>query len=312
MATQFASPVLSPIDADALMSAGLAGPVTAGGSRRIHKRRLNRSSDKENEDIPLHNADTEHAFVEIPSELISEATLKYLGYDDHAAARLWQKWLSLPLGFPGRKTADGDGLPFIEFATGHVSRRVDAYDEDDTPWFQCVNACGIASSTQNAIMDRVYKRIRLTQSCVDWTRDTMQLRYDGLKAIQRTSQERAMAISRAQTVLPASASTASSSGGGRRSESETQGEEPGLERETALSATALASQHEPGYTILYKGISQERTVGLRYAHAPPCREKKVKRLWQDFSATTALLQDWAPSSRPPRQTSQKREHTILR
>jgi hypothetical protein len=56
---------------------------------------------------------------------------------------------------------------------------------------------GISSEVQVSIMDTVYKRIRRTESCYFWMRDTIELRYRGLEAAYRVSRERDMALQRA-------------------------------------------------------------------------------------------------------------------
>jgi hypothetical protein len=62
---------------------------------------------------------------------------------------------------------------------------------------QRMNLCGIKHETQASIMDPIYKRIRQTESCFFWMKDTIERRYRSLEAVQTASRERAMALQRA-------------------------------------------------------------------------------------------------------------------
>ncbi|KAI6779876.1 uncharacterized protein J7T54_001964 [Emericellopsis cladophorae] len=275
--------VFAPLDLNALAAAGLVGPVDANGTRRVHKRRLNRSSDEENADVPLvpiSSPEAGKAFVDIPNDLISLATLRYIGCDDDFATQLWEEWTSWPPDDILRETDDIiRGMPFIDFVSGHIEgRHIDAVDEDDQEWRRCMDACGVAKEFQDAIMDPVFKPIRGTESCVFWIVETMRMRYRGLEEIQTASREREMALRRASTRPLGSASafvgqgdslqrsghhtTHSGNTGGRRSISSTQRLAPGIEKNTALSPEALSAMNAPGYIIVYKGVDQARINGL--------------------------------------------------
>ncbi|KAJ9130489.1 hypothetical protein NKR19_g9879 [Coniochaeta hoffmannii] len=128
-------PLLAPIDADVLLSKGLAGPVTRTGVRRLHKRRLDSSSEEENATIPLcdvmgPDADIYMAYAELPADIFSEATLRHIGFEASVAALLWQRWVDWPTdpSQPSREVDDEiQGMPFIDFATGYVKgRHIDA------------------------------------------------------------------------------------------------------------------------------------------------------------------------------------------
>ncbi len=280
--------LLSPLDEDILMTAGLASPVEPNGTRRLHRRRLNSFSEEEYQDIPLVNvssteAYTHKAFVEIPNELISEATLRYIGYTAQVASHLWHRWTHWPPGPPVRFEIDNDdnvlSISFIDFAMGYIDgRHVDAYEEDDQEWFHCLNACGISIRTQANIMDPIYRKVRLNETCTFWIKDTMDIRYHGLKDIQRTSRKREKVLMEART-RPAGSTSISTSGeeqglppssisaltkisGGRHSISAIQRQEPDLEADTAMSIRALAAQNAPGYTTLYKGMAQSCTNSM--------------------------------------------------
>lgn len=278
-----AGQILFPHDADDLVTTGLASPVLSDGTRRIHRRLLNRLSDAENSHLPLTpvsspEAATLDAYATVPEVIISRATLSYLGFKEEVAAHIWHKWTNWPAGDIVRETDDDiSGMPFIEFITGYVNgRRANAVSEDDEEWHSCIEACGIGAEARNAIMDPVFKTIRLTESCVFWIRDTLEMRYRSLKAVQKASQEREFAIVRAQSRRSGHGSGTGSRGGNdsstggdssrrekRRSISYIQQQIPGIEKDTAMSPKVLAAQNIPGYTILYKGLDQARIEGIQ-------------------------------------------------
>ncbi len=163
--------------------------------------------DLENGYISLDDRSDE-AFASIPDSRVSLATLRYIGYNEQTALQLWKRWTELsPSVFPILETEDDIGdLRFIEYATSYVRSRpdlhaIDAFDEDDEEWYRCMDACGIAEELQDAIMEPLYRDIRLTESCVFWILDTMRLRYLTLEAIQEASREREEALQRAHIAL---------------------------------------------------------------------------------------------------------------
>ncbi|KAI3226004.1 hypothetical protein DTO012A9_5764 [Penicillium roqueforti] len=127
--------ILTPDDAVNLQASGLASPPLYDGTRRIHKRRLNRSSDEEEQHLPLtltSTASRSDSFVGIPEDLISVATLEHLGYKLETAARIWDYWTNWLSGEPRRETDDiYHGVPFIEVAKGYVNHCIDTCEDDD-------------------------------------------------------------------------------------------------------------------------------------------------------------------------------------
>ncbi|EHY58380.1 hypothetical protein HRR83_007256 [Exophiala dermatitidis] len=200
--------IFSPDDEQDLLRSGLLTPPIEG-LRKVHKRRLDRFSDKVNSHIPLtpvsvlSSAEETARFSTIPDSLISLATLQYLGYDEDTAKRIWQKWINWSPG-PVVREIDDDlpgtmSISFIDYAKGYVGGDTDTYDEEDQPWFECMTSWGILPSLQEEIMDPVFKDIRLSETCRFWVRDTMELRYQGLEEIQKASRERAIEIQRASS-----------------------------------------------------------------------------------------------------------------
>ncbi|KAI1140300.1 hypothetical protein F5Y05DRAFT_424226 [Hypoxylon sp. FL0543] len=268
--------VINSQDAEGLESMGLLSPPSSSGTRRIHKRRLNRSSDEEYRHLPLTPVSSQispdESYHEIPDVLISSATLEYLGYTHDRATEIWREWTDWGgelQGLPIEELEDAeDAVPFIDFAVGHIaSYGDDTCDDDNHIWFTYMNAHGINIDTQEAIMDRVFDWVRTTESCHYWLEDTMHMRYRVLQEIQATSVERTRATQRARSRPGSSdshnnASIPGSQNAGRRSISSVQRSLPGISNVTALSHEATVAANAPGFTILYKGIDQTRLNGV--------------------------------------------------
>ncbi|KAL2415602.1 hypothetical protein ABEF95_000566 [Exophiala dermatitidis] len=269
--------IFSPVDEEDLVRSGLLTP-SVEGKRKVHKRRLDRSSDETNSHVPLTPTSLSPSpevetdlFSTIPDSLISLATLQYLGYDENTAKKIWQSWINWSPG-PIVREIDDDlpgtmSVSFIDYAKGFVGGDTDTYDEEDQPWFECMNSWGILPSVQEAIMDPVFKNIRLSETCRFWVRDTMEIRYGGLEEIQKASRERAMGLQRAalrpgNTSQIVAGASQGASGSGSRSFSASQRTQPGISPHTAMSAEAIASMNAPIYTVLFKGISKTRLQGL--------------------------------------------------
>jgi hypothetical protein len=144
--------VLASADVEDLAAAGLISPPSSNGTRRVHKRRLNRSSDEENSHVLLtpisstSSSSVTEMYATIPEFLVSLATLKYLGYTDTAANQIWDRWSNWPSTPPGRFEVDSDGeILFTDVAVSHLNRvrDQDTWDENDRSWFDFMNLCGI-------------------------------------------------------------------------------------------------------------------------------------------------------------------------
>jgi hypothetical protein len=278
--------ILAPLDSTNLLNHGLLGPGRTTGSHRLHKRRLNRSSDEENHNIPLDislsSPAADNAFAMIPVVLISYETLVYVGLSEAKATELWSQWTNWPVQGPRRETDADDGgliVTFKDYIIGSFEDRVDATDENTQRWQACLNECGIAVDVQNAIMDPRFKSLRLSQSCLYWVNDTVKMRYSGLEDIQRSSREREMQLRRITTGSggkqegsghggrqdgPNIATGSSSSAGqDQRSVSGFQQQNtPGIGPEIWGSISAIAARNAPGHIVLFKGLDQGRIAGL--------------------------------------------------
>ncbi|CAG8018207.1 unnamed protein product [Penicillium nalgiovense] len=255
--------ILAPEDAALMQESGLVTPSSSEGTRWIHKRRLNRSSDEEEQHLPLTPVSTtssSSSFVSIPDHLISFATLLHLGYNSQTATHIWENWNNWPSWGPMRESDDIEyGVPFIDFAKGHIGSALDTCEDDDAQWFHCMELYGISNELREAIMDPKFRQIRLTESCKFWVQDTFKLRYRGLKAVQAASREREMANRREASRPGQTRSTDS----GQRSISDSLRMAPWLSHETALSPAATsAAENAPGYTTLFKGVDRARVETL--------------------------------------------------
>ncbi|KID74459.1 uncharacterized protein G6M90_00g084360 [Metarhizium brunneum] len=322
MNTTTSTQIFSPLDAANLESIGLLGPVETDGKRKCHKRRLNRSSDEEHKDIPLDvsigspEAEEADAYATIPDAIFSRETLNYLGFSTHMADTIWNGWVNWPLDGPGREVDAATGglrVTFIDFIIlRHVKKANNVYEDDDFKWRQCLNACGMSDSVQNAIMDENFKEIRMSRSCVYWVTDTVQMRYAGLKEIQRASRERDMQLQRerARQGGPSRRDRTSSSMGsdqsgsaqrrghtrgsssqGGRSFSGAQADStPGIHSELWNPNIIRRAQVDPQTLILFKGIDLGRIPDLLN---PDGTVQNIMALSSpppsDFSNSTALF-----------------------
>jgi len=195
--------ILAPLDTGQLESEGLLlprSPHSPPGTRQIHKRRLNSSSDEEYGYLPLTPPESPpDAYVTIPDILISRETLIYIGLSNENADKKWDQWTNWPQYGPPRETDaanEEDQVSFFDFILEPIKTKDDASDETDPNWYKCMDDCGISMETQNAIMDKRFTYLRLSQSCLYWVVDTISMRYAGLEDIQRTSLAREMKLRR--------------------------------------------------------------------------------------------------------------------
>lgn len=193
-------------------------------------------------------------FVSIPEDLVSFATLGYLGYNHHTATRIWERWTNWPPGIIKRQCDDFEGgIPFIEVAEGYLDSATDTCEDDDSVWLDCLDKYGMSTELTHAIMDTKFRHIRLTQSCKFWVQDTLKLRYRGLEEVQEASRERERATQR-QASRPGINNPGPPA---QRSISESLRSALWMSPETALSSFATgAAANKPGEIQLYKGMDK--------------------------------------------------------
>ncbi|KAK0738225.1 hypothetical protein B0T18DRAFT_394548 [Schizothecium vesticola] len=137
-------------------------PHSPPGTRQIHKRRLNSSSDDEYGYLPLSPPESSpDAYVTIPDILISRETLVYIGLSNENADEKWDQWTNWPQYGPPKETDaadEDDQVSFFDFILGPIKRKDDTIDETDQNWHKCMDDCGISTETQNAIMDKQFTK----------------------------------------------------------------------------------------------------------------------------------------------------------
>ncbi|RMZ89796.1 hypothetical protein DV736_g2967, partial [Chaetothyriales sp. CBS 134916] len=252
------SRLLAPLDASRLHEHGLLTPGNSPGTYRLHKRRLNRSSDEEYYDIPLNTAPGSPAFNDafstIPVFTISRETLIYVGLSEEKASEMWNRWIHWPSTGPCREIDIDDGglqVTFLDFIIGALENKVDAIEDNDFHWQACLDACGIDVDVQRAIMDPHFKHLRLSASCLYWVKDTIEMRYAGLKTFRdRRVCERWNCSERRLARVD------------MKEANHQQQSTPRIELDLWGSESVIAALNAPGYTVLFKGIDQGRIAGL--------------------------------------------------
>jgi hypothetical protein len=307
--------ILAPLDRVNLATQGLLGPGNSVGFRRIHKRRLNRSSDEEHRevslDITVGSPAADNAFALIPVALVSRETLIYVGLSEAMATEMWDRWIRWPASGPRRETDASDGgltVTFIDYITSNLKNQVRMVLDSDHDWQTSLDMYGIDVDTQNAIMDPHFKYLRLGESCFYWVKDTIEMRYAGLKDIQRASREREMELRRIASRPgrnegrggvgghqggPSQDAGLLSSTTGQRQRTISgvqQQTAPGIVAENWGSASAIAACNAPGYTVLFKGLDQGRIAGLFDETGTLSRiETLLSSPPSDFSGTRSLF-----------------------
>ncbi|KAK7418208.1 hypothetical protein QQZ08_011361 [Neonectria magnoliae] len=264
-----ASPILDQEDFQSLQREDTVISVQGAATQRLHKRRLNRYSEEEYNDVPLPNppssvvspggttADNLDNFVTIPEHLISRETLNYLGFDDGAADTIWSRWVNW--GPDQGREIDGGPVTFLSMSEAYITGAgEDVTSDDDTTWRTSMASIGINEALQAAIMTPRCKDVRLTESCKYWLLDTVVARYASLEQIQTASRERSRAAHRAST-RPGGTQRQSIPPGQPMSTrirvtSEIFNGGPSLSPMTTTAPEVRANA--PGHTVLYRGMFQ--------------------------------------------------------
>lgn len=196
--------IFQPIDIAAFIKSGHATPANERGDHRVYKDRLySRSVEYFGDDhVHVDNAvpepsplpwEQEDPFVVLPDMLISEATLRYVGYRPEVAASMWAQWA----GNPDRKV-DADHnifiMPFHQYIFSYAIENgpyvaVD-FEYSFDQWDNALHVYGLNKETRQAITDTSFAEIRETETCLFWAVDTIRMRYRGLIKLQEYSQRR--------------------------------------------------------------------------------------------------------------------------
>ena len=185
-------PLIAPVDRAALVGSGLLSEIDPErGTQRLHRSFLIQGLDDEvsfqahleSEPNRFKPEFRSQSYETIPYDLISEATIRYIGYTPWMAGRLWDRWQRDPLGEVqweilrdvGNTASDtaanlwqawrrGPALTFREyevhgihvfviFLVGYIKRTgpIEFPRPCDETWTNALIECGINKSTQDAL-----------------------------------------------------------------------------------------------------------------------------------------------------------------
>lgn len=113
------------------------------------------------------------ATVQIPDELDSVETLRFLELNDATARRLWDRYCSDVAEFPQFADLFGLARRWIREATENAM-----WEGDD--WVGIMQRMGLSNYFQARLMDESFKDIRLSGSVKEWTIEMMEIRYEFL------------------------------------------------------------------------------------------------------------------------------------
>ncbi|RMZ85391.1 hypothetical protein DV737_g732, partial [Chaetothyriales sp. CBS 132003] len=202
--------------------------------------------------------------------IVSHETLIYVGLSEEKASEMWNQWTHWPATGPRRETDIDDGglqVTFLDFIIGALENQIDAIEDNDDHWQACLDACGIDVDVQRAIMDPIFKPLRLSDSCLYWVKDTIKMRERRLARvdIKEAREERSVSSNQQQST-------------------------PGIGPDLWGSAGAVTARNVPGYTVLFKGMDQGRIAGLFDDSGALDRiETLLSSPPSDFSGTRALF-----------------------
>ncbi|KAM0350646.1 hypothetical protein ACHAPU_003133 [Fusarium lateritium] len=182
------TPIFAAGDVPELVRLGLLTPVDEYGTRKLHKRRLNPWADHEYADKPLEAQPTTDpdAFVALPDQRISKATIKHIGFSQEKADEIWYQWENWPvMEFPSKLE-----WAFFDYVVEYIDCARDVYEEEDSAWRAAMDSWGISLELQDAILDPFFKDLREGDTCAGWVKDSMRMRFRGLEVIRKTSQDR--------------------------------------------------------------------------------------------------------------------------
>ncbi|KAF5659581.1 hypothetical protein FHETE_9365 [Fusarium heterosporum] len=186
------TPIFAAGDIAELVRLGHLTALGEDGTRKLHKRRLNPFADREYSDRSLEARSTTDpdAFVAIPDQRISKATIKYIGFKQEKADRIWYQWENWPaMEFPHKLE-----WAFLDYVLEYIDCSRDVYEEEDSAWRDAMDSWGISLDLQDAILDPLFKEIREADTCAEWVKDSMRMRFRGLEVIRKTSQDREKAL----------------------------------------------------------------------------------------------------------------------
>ena len=123
----------------------------------------------------ISSSDDAEATVDLPSDLDSENTLRFLGFAAETAFKIFDRYVEYRTRFPQ--------MTVFELAKSHVRSCQDvALVTED--WASALDAMGIQESLRNAILHPDYEAIRLTESASYWVLDTIHAKWLYLSTLE--------------------------------------------------------------------------------------------------------------------------------
>lgn len=159
-----AEEVILPAEEGTLLRAGLITETTPDGWRKVHCRLLADSSDIIHYYTPLMPISTVKAafvslyFQTIPAELVSAATIEYVGFNKTMARDIWLDWVCRP--FDENEWEPTDRLYGVEFMTFIIDAVAEqSFSEfvlstDDTLWLEIMRLMGLNVDAQVDVLVR--------------------------------------------------------------------------------------------------------------------------------------------------------------
>jgi hypothetical protein len=238
--------VFHPLDAVALELDGSISPPR-GGTRKVSKHRLNKSSEDcpEATDLALAVGELSLDTFVIPEVLFSLQTYEHCGFTPALANRLWNLFLENKDKFPEFNDPSHRDY-FLSFAFAFIDQTSEPSTFQDQEWRAAIQSMGFNGQTEDAIMCEEFADLRRTETTKFWAKDTVNIRLGGLEEIKRASWERSQQADR------------------RREQARREERPPvaliipGMAVESAKDARQTA----PGSIVLWKGLAQSCTVNL--------------------------------------------------
>ena len=115
--------------------------------------------------------------VEIPDELVSQATLEFLEFTSGAATKLWENIMSSRTILP-----DVDFLEAVKFHIEAGPRDPSSHDDDEA-WFAFMENLGLTRAFQLRVMNPEFKNMRDSASLKEWILLMIEERYFFLKSL---------------------------------------------------------------------------------------------------------------------------------
>ena len=125
---------------------------------------------------------TRESTVMVPEIMESVQTLQWLGFNHDTAQQLFQTW---------KNFHPDDSSDFLTVALEHLEyHSCEDACGDDEDWLRTFADLGIADELVSAVMDPLFKGVRLTHSAKEWVAETLQGRFEVLAKTQNTSVQR--------------------------------------------------------------------------------------------------------------------------